>query len=103
MTAPITSREELLLVRLREAADHRGYPESFGGSWTQLALDALREIERLRAGVAQTSCCYGLAPSSECRCEQERAAQGHPPYHRSEPAQACFGRLNASKGVDKQR
>lgn len=29
-----------------------------------------------------TDCCKGLAPPSECRCEQERAAQGHSPYPR---------------------
>lgn len=45
----MTSREELLLVRLNEAANHQGYPEAFGGSWTKLAADAAREIERLRA------------------------------------------------------
>lgn len=28
-------------------------------------------------------CCKGLAPASECRCEQERKAAGHPPYYRS--------------------
>lgn len=29
-------------------------------------------------------CCKGLAPVAECRCEQERTAQGHPSYHRGE-------------------
>lgn len=45
-------------------------------------VDCIDMIERLSAGVAQAACCRGLAPSSECRCEQERLAQGHPPYHR---------------------
>jgi len=33
----------------------------------------------------QTTCCKGLAPSWECRCEIERKAAGHPPYQRGEP------------------
>lgn len=34
--------------------------------------------------MAQSSeCCKGLAPASDCRCEIERRAAGHPPYQRS--------------------
>lgn len=38
------------------------------------------------AATVETACCKGLAPQSECRCEVERKAAGHPPYHRCSAA-----------------
>jgi hypothetical protein len=53
------------------------------------AIQADRMVRHLIEGMpnvaqAPTECCKGLAPAFECRCEQERQAQGHPPYHRSD-------------------
>jgi hypothetical protein len=42
---------------------------------------------------AAPECCKGLAPVSECKCEQERQAQGHRPYLRDAQASRETGWL----------
>jgi hypothetical protein len=47
----------------------------------------IRLSEALASPAASVeTCCKGLAPQSECRCEIERKAAGHPPYPRSSAA-----------------